>query len=589
MKLQNLKQNNAMKKITAILFFLFSQIIFAQVEFTAKLSRTKIGVNENVRIDFVMNVDGDHLQLPDFEYFRVISGPIQQYSQSIVNGKRSFSKSFGYTIQPTRQGTLTIGSATISYKGQKYLTEPIQLIVTAPVERPNDPSEPLLNVEESVHLVAQVSKRNPYLNEPISVVYKLYFKEGLGIRNFNMIGSPEYNDFWSHNIEVKQFETETETFKGEKYSSVIVKKVLLYPQKSEKLTIEPLDLEIALQVPTNRRNMFGRVYHNTSTKLSTGVQTIDVKPLPEAGRPADFSGAVGAFDLIVTTDKTAIRQGETIEMDVVVSGKGNLELFSLPKPIFPSSLEVYDPIPKKQIIVGLSGMNGKVSEKYTIIPQFQGKYIIKPMRFSYFDLDTKTYKTIASQEITLDMIDGPVGNQSAQDDIIAKNEATPQSHFKFIQLKTNLKPVVKQDFLFSTRFFVWLLLPLLLMPVLIFAKNKKEERDSDVEGNKVRSTNKLAKKYLSEARKNQQDKEKFYNSLEKALHNFLKAKLKIETSEMSKDKISEILLQRKANVQATQDFISLLENCELARYAPSSSVAIQQDYEKAVKTINTLF
>jgi hypothetical protein len=578
-----------MKRITAILFFLFSQIIFAQVEFTAKLSRAKIGINENVRIDFMMNVDGDHLELPDFEGFRVVSGPFQQISQTVVNGKVSWSKSFGYTIQPTKQGVLTIGSATMTYRGQKYQTDPVKLTVTAPVERPNDPSEPLLNVEESVHLVAQVSKRNPYLNEPVSVVYKLYFKSDLAIRNFNMTASPEYNDFWSHNIEVKQFETEVENFKGEKYSSVIVKKVLLYPQKSGKLTIEPLDLEVALQVPTNRRNMFGRVYHNTSTKLSTGVQNVDVKPLPEAGKPANFSGAVGAFDLIVTTDKTAIRQGETIEMDVVVSGKGNLELFSLPKPIFPSSLEVYDPIPKKQITVGLSGMNGKVSEKYTIIPQFQGKYIIKPMRFSYFDLDTKTYKTIASQEITLDMIDGPVGNQSAQDDTIAKNEATPQSHFKFIELKTNLKPVVKQDFLFSARFFVWLLLPLLLIPVLIFAKNKKEERDSDVEGNKVRSTNKLAKKYLSEARKNQQDKEKFYNSLEKALHNFLKAKLKIETSEMSKDKISEILLQRKANVQAIQDFISLLENCELARYAPSSSVAIQQDYEKAVKTINTLF
>lgn len=589
MKLQNLKQNNAMKKITAILFFLFSQIIFAQVEFTAKLSRTKIGVNENVRIDFMMNVDGDHLELPDFEGFRVVSGPFQQISQTVVNGKVSWSKSFGYTIQPTKQGVLTIGSATMTYRGQKYQTDPVKLTVTAPVERPNDPSEPLLNVEESVHLVAQVSKRNPYLNEPVSVVYKLYFKSDLAIRNFNMTASPEYNDFWSHNIEVKQFETEVENFKGEKYSSVIVKKVLLYPQKSGKLTIEPLDLEVALQVPTNRRNMFGRVYHNTSTKLSTGVQNVDVKPLPEAGKPADFSGAVGAFDLIVTTDKTAIRQGETIEMDVTVSGKGNLELFSLPKPVFPSSLEVYDPIPKKQITVGLSGMNGKVSEKYTIIPQFQGKYIIKPIHFSYFDIETRTYKTLTSKEIMIDMIDGPVGNQSAQDDIIAKNEATPQSHFKFIELKTNLQPVVKQDFLFSTRFFVWLLFPLLLIPVLIFAKNKKEERDSDVEGNKVRSTNKLAKKYLSEARKNQHDKEKFYNSLEKALHNFLKAKLKIETSEMSKDKISEILLQRKANVQATQDFISLLENCELARYAPSSSVAIQQDYEKAVKTINTLF
>jgi len=580
-----------MKRITAILFLLLSQMIFAQVEFTAKLSRNKIGVNENVRIDFVMNVDGDNLELPDFDGFRVVSGPFQQISQTIINGKVSWSKSFGYTIHPTKQGVLTIGSATMTYKGQKYQTEPIKLTVTAPVERPNDPSEPLIDVNESVHLVAQVSKRNPYLNEPISVVYKLYFKEGLGVRNFNMTANPEYNDFWSHNIEVKQFETEVDTYKGEKYSSVVIKKVLLYPQKAGKLTLESLDLEIALQVPTNRRNMFGRVYHNTSTKLSTGAQTIDVRPLPENGKPDDFSGAVGTFDLIVKTDKTAIRQGESIEMDVTISGKGNLELFSLPKPVFPSSLEVYDPVPKKQITVGLSGMYGKVAEKYTIIPQFQGKYIIKPMRFSYFDLDTKTYKTITSQEITLDMIDGPVGNQDTYDDgeEVAQNEVKSQSHFKFIELKTNLQPIAKQDFLFSARFFIWLLLPLLLIPVLIFVKNKKDERDSDIEGNKVRSSNKLAKKYLSEARKNQNDKERFYDSLEKALHNFLKAKLKIETSEMTKEKISEILLQRKANVQATQDFISLLENCELARYAPSSSVAIQQDYEKAVKTINTLF
>lgn len=565
-------------------------MIFAQVEFTAKLSRTKIGVNENVRIDFVMNVDGDHLELPDFEGFRVVSGPFQQISHSIINGRRSLSKSFGFTLQPTRQGTLTIGSATITYKGQKYETEPVKLTVTAPVERPNDPSEPLIEVDQSIHLVAQISKRSPYLNEPISVVYKLYFKEGLGIRNFNMIGNPEYKDFWSHNIEVKQFETDVETYKGEKYSSVIVKKVLLYPQKPGKLTLEPLDLEIALQVPTNRRNMFGRVYHNTSTKLSTGTQTIDVKALPETGRPDDFSGAVGTFDLIVKTDKTAIRQGESIEMDVVVSGKGNLELFSLPKPVFPSSLEVYDPIPKKQITVGLSGMNGRVSEKYTIIPQFQGKYIIKPMRFSYFDLDTKTYKTITSQEITLDMIDGPVGNQDTHDDAteVTQNEVKPQSHFKFIELKTNLQPIAKQDFLFSARFFMWLLFPLLLIPILIFVKNKKDERDSDIEGNKVRSTNKLAKKYLSEARKNQHDKEKFYNSLEKALHNFLKAKLKIETSEMSKEKISEILMQRKVEATTVTDFISLLENAELVRYAPSLAASIGQDYNKAVKTLTEL-
>ncbi|MGE4346461.1 MAG: BatD family protein, partial [Flavobacteriaceae bacterium] len=203
-----------MKKLTFILLFLLTQTVFAQVEFTAKLSRTKIGVNENVRIDFTMNADGDNLRLPSFENFRVIGGPYQQISHSYVNGKRSMSKSFGYTLQPTKQGRLTIGSATITINGQTYESEPVTIEVTAPVQRPNDTSVPLVEANESVHLVAQLSKRNPYLNEPITVLYKLYFKPELEVRNFNITNSPEFNDFWSHTIEIKQYETTTETFRG---------------------------------------------------------------------------------------------------------------------------------------------------------------------------------------------------------------------------------------------------------------------------------------------------------------------------------------------------------------------------------------
>src|SRR5690554_1267112 len=580
-----------MKKLTFILLFLLTQTVFAQVEFTAKLSRTKIGVNENVRIDFTMNADGDNLRLPSFENFRVIGGPYQQISHSYVNGKRSMSKSFGYTLQPTKQGRLTIGSATITINGQTYESEPVTIEVTAPVQRPNDTSVPLVEANESVHLVAQLSKRNPYLNEPITVLYKLYFKPELEVRNFNITNSPEFNDFWSHNIEIKQYETTTETFRGEQYRSAIIRKVVLYPQKSSKLNLAPFEMDVALGVPTNRRDFFGgRVYNTTSIKVSTGEVTVDVKPLPEAGRPEDFSGAVGTFDFVVTTDKTALRHGESIELDVVVSGKGNLELFPLPKPIVPSTLEIYDPIPKKQITVSLSGMNGKVSDKYTIIPQFQGKYIIRPMSFSYFDLNTNSYKTITSEEILIDMIDGPINNQPQQSESFAStdNKVPTQNQFRFINLKTNLQPVVKQDFLFSKSFYFWLLFPLLLIPILVLAKRKKEERDSDVVGNKIRTTSRLVKKYLSEAKKNQHDKQKFYESLERALHNFLKAKFKIETTEMSKDKISEILLDKKANPQTIKDFISLLENAELVRYAPSLASTVEQDYGKAAKTITEL-
>lgn len=581
-----------MKRITFILFFLAAQLTFAQVEFTAKLSRAKIGQNENVRIDFVMTTqDGDNLELPSFENFRVVGGPYQQISQSIVNGKRSSSKSYGFTLQPTKQGVLTIGSASIVINGQTYKTEPVQLTVTAPVQRPNDTSVPLVEPDESLHLVAQVSKRNPYLNEPITILYKMYFREGTGFRNFTHTETPEYNDFWAHNIEIKELSPQEETYKDEKYTSVVVKKVVLYPQKSGMLTVAPLSLDVAFEYPTNRRDFFGRrAYGVTNLKVSTGATNINVKPLPENGKPEDFSGAVGTFDFVVTPNRTAVRQGESIELDIAVTGKGNLELFSLPKPVVPSALEMYDPIPKKQITVSLSGMSGKVSDKYTIIPQYQGKYIIKPMSFSYFDLSTNSYKTITSDEIMIDMIDGPVSNdpQQSETKVVVKNEAEPKNQFRFIELKTSLQPIVKKDFLFSKSFYIWLLLPFVLIPILVLAKRKKEERDSDIVGNKIRSTNKLAKKYLSDAKRNQNDKQRFYESLERALHNFLKAKLKIETSEMSKEKISELLEERKADSQTIADFISLLESAELVRYAPSLANAVEQDYDKAVKTVTEL-
>lgn len=580
-----------MKKIAFILFFILTQTAFSQVEFTAKVSRAKIGVNENVRIDFVMNTDGDNLELPSFENFRVVGGPYQQISHSIVNGKRSFSKSFGFTLQPTKQGVLTIGSASIVINGQTYQTEPVQVTVTGAVQRPNDTSVPLIEANESVHLVAQVSKRNPYLNEPITILYKLYFKDGMEIRNFTPTSNPEYNDFWSHNIEIKEYETKEETFKGEPYSSAVIKKVVLYPQKSGSISIPPLAVDLSLGVPTNRRDFWGRrMYTPTSAKVSTGTVNIDVKPLPETGKPEDFSGAVGTFDLVVTTNRTAVRQGETIELDIAVSGKGNLELFSLPKPVVPKALEMYDPVAKKQITVSLSGMSGKISEKYTIIPQYQGKYIIKPMNFSYFDLNTNSYKTLTSQEIMIDMIDGPVSNEPQTEDMetLAKSDVETKSQFRFIELKTNLQSIQNQDFLFSKSFYFWLLLPLGLIPILILVKRKKDERDSDEIGNKIRSTNKLAKKYLSDAKKNQNDKQRFYESLERALHNFLKAKLKIETSEMSKEKISEILSDKGAGQGTIQDFISLLESAELVRYAPSLASSVDSDYDKAVKTITEL-
>ncbi len=579
-----------MKKYFFLLLLSF-QGLLAQVQFEAKVSKQTLGLNERLRIDFTMNDDGDNFTPPNFEGFKIIAGPSQQVSQSWINGKSSFNKTYSYFLLPTQKGSLVIRQASIDIRGQIYKTSPIKITVTAAVEQPRDPNDSQVSADDSLHLVAEISNTNPYINEPITVVYKIYFSYNIGITNWRELDKPKYNDFWSQNIDIKQLVAEEGKYNGEKYRFVTLRKTVLYPQKSGKLVIEPLSLDVDVQLPSNRRNIFGQVLLVEDHKrVSAGAKTISVKALPESGKPADFSGAVGRFTFKVTPSKTNLKSGESLDLDVSVSGTGNLKLFTLPKPIVPSALEMYDPVHNEQVSTPLSGMTGKISDKYAIIPQYKGNYPIKPMVFTYFDLGSRSYKTITSPEIMVNVLEGP----NAADNAVAatpgdtKKAILSSAQFKFIKLKTELTSMKHKDFYGSKLFYILSVLPFLFIPVIVLFKKKKEAIDGDVAGNKIKLSNKLAKKYLSEAQKEIGNKEPFYIALEKAMHNFLKAKINIETSEMSKEKISEILLEKKANPEAIASFINLTENCEFARYAPSSSTAIQQDYDKAVAIISEL-
>ncbi len=596
-----------------LILFLFSlQGLWSQVQFEASVSKNKLGINERIRVDFSMNADGDNFVPPNFETsgFQVAGGPFQQVSQQWINGRGSFQKTYSYILVPTKKGDLIIKSSQIEIKGQVYKTNPIKVTVGNAVSAPPqqqrpqrnyDPFDPFGEEEEEpqqqapplqasnseIHLVAEVSKSNPYLNEPITVVYKLYVGYNVGISNFKEVNKPTYNNFWSQNIDVKQLVVQDGVFNGKKTRSVVLRKTVLYPQKSGKLEIEPLSLDIDLQLPGGRRDVFGnQEIIESNKKVSAGLKVINVKPLPETGKPDDFSGAVGRFNFKVIPSKTTLKGGEGLDLKVIVSGKGNLKLFNLPKPVVPSALEMYDPVHTDQVTTPLTGMEGSMMDKYSIIPQFKGDFPIKPMQFSYFDLNSNSYKTITSSEIIVHALDGP--NEATTNATNNKKIILPSDQFAFVKTKTKLISSKKDDFLGSGLFYSLLLLPFLCIPALVVLRKKKEAIDEDLVGNKVKLSNKLAKKYLGEAKKNINNKEAFYVLLEKAMHNFLKAKLNIETSDMSKDKIREILLSRNANAEAVNNFINLTENCEFARYAPSTSVAIQQDFDKAVDIIMEL-
>jgi BatD DUF11 like domain len=587
-----------MKKIVFLLLFCF-QGILAQVQFIAKASKSSLGMNQTFRIDFMMNDDGDNFVPPSFEGFRIVGGPNQSVSYQWVNGRKSFDKTYSYYLMPTRKGSFLIKPASIEIGNQIYKSNPVKIAVGDPVAEERDPygnpnayypqqqqQVPTYVGKEGVQLVAEISNLNPYLNEPITVVYKIYVNARTSVRDWKEVKNPKYADFWSQNIEIKQLSVQQQKFQGEDYRYVVLKKAVLYPQKSGKLEIEPLSLNVQVEIPTNERDFFGSPIMTIGTKLvSAGTKIINVKPLPEAGKPEGFSGAVGSFDFKVTPTKTKLKNGESTTLNVSVSGKGNLKLFMLPKPEAPASIEIYDPVHKENITTPITGTTGNIEDQYTIVPQFKGVFPIKPIVFSYFDLTSKTYKSISSNQINIEALDGATPDTNVN---TTKTAIKANTSFGFIKLKTCLIDLHKSNFLGSFLFYLLWILPFFMVPVLIFYKKKKEESDGDIAGNKIKKSNRLAKKYLSEAKLHLANKEPFYVALEKSMHNFLKAKLNIETSEMSKEKISEILISRNANPKTISEFINLTENCEFARYAPSTKAEIQLDYDKAVVLISDL-
>ncbi len=571
--------------VAFLLLFLFGSAVgFSQdeveVEFEANLSKEKLGLNERLRIEFTMNKDGDNFTPPDFEGFRVLMGPSQSISQSWVNGVKSYSKTYSYTLAPTQRGSFTIKQATIVIGGETYKTTPKQVEVTAAVDKPSD------------QMTAEVSKLRPYLNEAVSVVYKLYVSPSINVSNFRPLDNPTYNNFWSQDIPVTSYSVKNGTYEGKSYRYVILKRVVLYPQKSGPLEIEPLSLDITLDVPTNRRDFFGQpIYTQTNKTVSAGKRTIEVKPLPSQGQPSDFSGAVGSFRFQVTTSKNTLKATESLQAVVEVEGKGNLKLFQLPALEMPGSLEVYEPEYNENVRTTLSGMQGKVSNNYTVVPSFKGKYPIPSISFTYFDPEDETYKTLSSEEINIEVTSGPLESSGGNISIASSNKRPVQStgsQFHFIKLTPDLRANSETPFFGSLNYYLFFLSPLLLIPLAIVFGKKREAIASDVAGRKIKRANKLARKYLFKARKALGEKEEFYIAMEKALHNYLKAKLKIETSEFSKEKISDIFVKKQVDEDTIDGFMALLKNCEMARYSPFSQVQMQQDYDKASEVINSL-
>ena len=581
--------NLKLKFYIPLFISLFSLAISAQeVALTAKVSKNKLGINQRLKIEFSINKQGgDNFSPPKFANFKVVGGPSQSVSQSWINGTVSFSQSYTYIIQPKIKGELVLGKASINIAGKTIESKPIKIIVVDAVAIPKDPNDPNYVAQQNIHLVAEISKSRPYVGEGIYVEYRLYVSENISVYDTSVTEAPQYNGFWNQNIKINSFPVKMGKYNGENYRYIVLQKALLVPTKTGKLNIDPMKMNIVIGVPTGRADFFGNaITRNITKEFASAKKTILPKSLPIEGKPMDFTGAVGDFKFNVTLSKEVLKANESSQIKVMVSGKGNLKLFELPEITTPVELEKYQPERKEKVRVNSSGISGSVSDLYTVVPQYKGKYKIPNISFSYFNPKEKKYHTILAENFFVNVLEGkglkPIVNSST---VLKQNVVSTGKNFRYIQTKSNFKPKNINDLFKSNLFYVLLLLPLLTIPIVILIAKRNDKKNSDLIGNKLRKAERLAKKYLSEAKKQLGKKEAFYEALERALHNYLKAKLGIETADISEDKITEILKNKNINSTTINEFVEVLKQSDFARYTPISNSEMKEEFERAKQVI----
>ena len=578
-------------KLLHIIILLIGFSGFSQVDFTTKLSKNRLGLNERIKVEFSVDKDGDNFTPPKFENFRIVGGPSQSIRNSWINGKRSYSKTYSYFLSPIEKGTFEIGQASIEVDGEIYKTLPVQVTVTSSVDKPTNPNDPNYLADKKIHLVAELSNNKPFLNEAISVTYKLYVSPDTGVDNWRELEAPRYANFWSNNIDIKSLNVQNGTYKGEPYRYVVLRRTLLYPQKTGELKIEPLTLDISVQVPSNRRDFFGNLISSSVNKtVSSGSSIVDVKPLPANNKPKDFNGAVGKFNFEIKSDKKELLVDEAFQLSLIVSGKGNFNLFDDPKISLPTSLEVYEPEKISNVSVRTSGIKGKVNNKYTVVPNNPGKYTIPQIKFSFFDPELEEYKTIYSDPIFID-IDGVYKNSVDSENNSNQNKTNKiqLSKNQFSSFKTKTKFSKLNDSIFFNSVFYWILFiaPFALcFIIVIITKIIRNYNSKKIDELKLART--LTNKLLANSKTLIGNKEEFYESIDKALTTYLKSKLNVKNSEFKNEVISIKLKQMNVDEKSIDLLFEVFKNCQLARYTPLDIDAMSDDYEKAKRFIELL-
>ncbi|EHQ30170.1 BatD family protein [Mucilaginibacter paludis] len=593
--------------IFIILLFCTGSLLAQDVRFTASVSKSQVGTGEQFEVTFSLNSNGDRFNPPNFSGFEVLSGPNESTSMTSINGNMSSSVSVSYVLVATREGTFTIGPASAVVNGKQLTTNPIKIKVVKgqPVQQNSAQAQggqdndiaPAASgdLSKDLFIKASVDKTNVYLGEQINVSYKLYTRVALVANNLDK--APELNGFWSQDVKSDQQNVawKEEIYKGARYKVAEIKQTILFPERSGNLTIDPLAMTFVARQAMPARDimeqMFGGAYKDVKVKLQSTPVTIHVKPLPEAGKPAGFTGAVGSFTVDASVDKKELKANEALNYKLKITGSGNIKLLKEVNINPPTDFEKYDPKVTDTISETTRGVSGSRILTYLLIPRHQGNYTIEPVLFSYFNPATNRYVTLSTKAFPIKVnkgIDG--GNVTSFAPSDRQDVKLLNKDIRYI--KTSAPDLYRDGEMFygSAGFYFLLLLgPLLFLGAYIYRK-KDEENNADIVKVKSRRANKLAARHMANAQTQLADgnTQAFYEAVSRGMYGYLSDKLNIPAANLNQENIAAELKSRSVDDGLVNKLINTLELCEMARFAPVSGVSQQEVFDGAKSMINDI-
>lgn len=558
-----------MNKITLLLItLLYSINTIGQVSFTASLSKNKVGKNEQFTLTYTINDDAGNFSAPNLSDFTILSGPNSSSSTTIINGKVSKENSYTYYLRAKKIGIFTIGSASALVKGKKIRSNNVTLQVLKSSPKSNNAHSPEAKAKENVFLELELSNHKPYVGEQIVATYKLFFNQE--IRSPELIENPSFTGFWHEDYELgDNYPIREEVKNGIKYQVATLKKLVLIPQRTGKLDIASMELDVPVYIPTNQRDFFGRRRSRAINIIcSTGDKSIHVKELPTNGKPSSFQGAVGQFKFTTKLDRDSISTNESASLSLRISGTGNLRMIELPNFDIPRDIESYEPKYKESIQVKKSGLTGYKREESLLIPRNKGSYKIPSLTFSYFDPKKEKYYEESSPSYFLN-VNGETNptNSTVVINNIEKEDVTFIGK-DILYIKTgqgNLhKP--KIDF-YKSSTYIWLIrisLILTLLAILIAFLFKK----SIIDPQKWKR-NSASKKAIALLRTSDNVEDNL--KIEQALELFFKTKWGVDRTNFNKAYLIDLLHSKSVSQKHITEFEELLEFCEILRFTQTTN------------------